>query len=107
MKRKAEVDDIDDLLNYISNFVNDFDDIGTSSTQDEDSTSLGITSVSELDQDKIELNGPMDPVFISSECGWEQKFLDTFKEVIRGHLSLMPVILFSGSPLEVEKAGQH
>ena len=85
MKRKAEVDDIDDLLNYISNFINDFEDLDPSPTKDDDATSLTNLSVIEADHDKIESSRTLDPVFISTECGWEQKFLDTFKEVIRSY----------------------
>ena len=82
MKRKAEVDDIDDLLNYISNFINDFEDVDTSSSADDNSVSITKLSVAEAAEEKIVSNNPLEPVFISSECGWEQKFLDTFKEVM-------------------------
>ena len=81
LKRKAEIDDIDDLLNYISNFINDFDELEPTTSQDDQlppKTTLPV----------IENASNDDPVFVSSDIGWAQKFLSTFNEVISSNWEL-------------------
>ena len=74
LKRKAEIDDIDDVLNYMSNFINDFDELEPTTSQDDQLPPKMTLPV-------IENTSHDDPVFISSDNGWAQKFLSTFNEV--------------------------